>query len=293
MLSKFIRDLFILEHPRPASRRPNPIHDRGQIPMFIWGSSHATEFHHFYKALEVAILLNEDWFTAKFLLPKIDSQGGRTINEHEIKKITDTIAQYLGHSQLHIVILGSNNLRPGLPRPFGCRPLCKSQLPGNANLRPCRKWGPNKCKPIRRAQSPETVRDIFQTLTDVAKVTPKLHLVIVSLIPDCENEGHYRANFQRLNHFLCDICNTSRTRLSFLNISREFHQGGDLLTGFYDFLGDRALQRRRQDAELMGHPYNPTHLGKDLHLNYSGIKKVIDSLFKLLYNGIGNVSWDT
>ena len=293
MLSKFIRDLFTVEHPRPNPRRPNPIYDRGQIPMFVWGSSHATEFHHFHRALEVAILQNEDWFPLKFLLPQIDSRGGRIIDSREIGKIVDTINQFLGSSQLHVIFLGSNNLRPGQPWRDGCRPLCRSQLPENTNLEPCRKRGRNKCRPIRKPQSPETVRDIFKTLTDIAKVTPKLHLVIVSLIPDCEHDGHYKANFQKLNHYLCDICNASRTRLSFLNISGELSQGGEILTGFYDFLGDRDLAKRRRVAELMGHPYNPTHLGKDLHLNYAGIKRVIDSLFRLLHNGIGNVSWDT
>ena len=76
--------------------------------LFVWGSSHCTNYRNFPDEFEAKLVHQR-----RYLKPIYQAKGGQKIDNHLTNKIVRTIHANKSRSTVHLIILGDNNLRAG------------------------------------------------------------------------------------------------------------------------------------------------------------------------------------
>ena len=156
-----------------------------RISLSIWASSHGCAHHHLPAAVQ-SYLEGQ----SRYEKPTFDAMGGRKINSAIIIKIVEDRNQKRGSCQVHVVILGSNNLR--------------------------------------RGQKPQEVMSHFVSLFDQIKDVKDLHIVASGVFPSPETEPGTKKSFNLFNVMLRKFCSQCPF-FSYFNAVRKFFNT-DLLT---------------------------------------------------------------
>ena len=84
--------------------------------LTLWGSSHLLPHHHFQDSFQRLAL--ESGITERFTHPQYCAKSGGVIDNDFVDKFKNAVLNETEYSQVHIVVIGGNNLRRASRRHF-------------------------------------------------------------------------------------------------------------------------------------------------------------------------------
>jgi lysophospholipase L1-like esterase len=155
------------------------------IALKITASSHGTVYH---GLPEVFSDIMKD--QSRYQAPVFDAKGGRKIDSGIVDVIKEAMTSRSGTPQVHVLILGTNN--------------------------------------IRRGESPQLVLHYFSQVIQHCVTIPKAHVVLVSLLPSPQTDTTTKALFREANKMLAGLAKEDPSKASFLNIATFFTIRGNI-----------------------------------------------------------------
>lgn len=153
------------------------------IRLKLWGSSHLTRRHHLPQ--EVENLLSN---LSRFHYPAFDARGGRIIDSGLVESIKNDMSLRDNSPQVHVIILGSNNIRDG--------------------------WRPKR------------ILTLFREVIEHCGKLRKCHLVICGILSSVRCDSEQRKRFQTTTAMLKQLSKEHLGHSSFLNIGKTFTVNG-------------------------------------------------------------------
>jgi lysophospholipase L1-like esterase len=182
------------------------------ISLNIWASSHASEHHGLPELL--SDIMNDQ---SRYQAPVFDAKGGRKIDSGIVEVIKDDMTNRSGNPQVHVIILGTNNIRKG--------------------------------------ETPQLVFDYFSQIFQHCAGIPKAHVVFVGLLPSPKTDTTTKALFRETSKMLLDLTKSVPSKASFLNMATFFtRRGGQTIPKFYnDGIHFSLLGAKRYSEILWNH----------------------------------------
>ena len=165
------------------------------ISVKLWADSHGTDYHHL-PAILLSLFRGTNF--SRFSAPEIDALGGRKITPNIVGKIIGdmNLRSGSGQPQVHVVFLGSNN--------------------------------------IRRGSNPQEIIPLLRRIADHAIKMCHTHVVFCAALPGIENDHILKSKFMTLNSMIKQLSKEFRSKCSFLNLAKRFTSFGQVKVELYD-----------------------------------------------------------
>ena len=170
------------------------------IGVEVIGSSHTTRRHHFEPSLKAHLMDPKHlWYYQRFRYPSFNGEGGRMLSQFPREKCISVseIIQFLTDQKdrkLALILqVATNNFRLKLHS-------------NSENI----------------AADPESVAHLFQQIVDYAVTLPNIHLILVGMIPDPQNDAALKDKFLDLNQRLEKMSIENSSTATFLNVDNIF-----------------------------------------------------------------------
>ena len=175
-----------------------------KIRLVDWTSSHGKPHHPFQNEMR-HVLSHQARYDQT---PIFNFQS--KISESLVEEILEDVHAWSGQPQVHVLVVGANNLREG-------------------------------------QEAPEVVQH-FTRLLKVTSTVKRCYVIVCSFIPDCKSDQACKARFIEASKYLRKECNKFRGTCSLVNSQKIFLNHGELNKGMYvddkvhlSVTGSRAL----------------------------------------------------
>jgi len=167
-------------------------HPKTKIRLKVWGSSHACD-HHFLPSR-----LKETFFgSEKYEEPVFHASSGLKITKELVKIIQNDMSENQNYSQIHIILLGGNNIREG--------------------------W------------KPASVAQLLEQIILASKNAPNSLVILCGLIPSPKTEYKTKDSFILTDKLIIKLAKKFEQNSSFFNSAKVLtHQGKVKMDCFAD-----------------------------------------------------------
>ena len=170
-----------------------------------WTSSHGQPYHPYQN--EMREILSHQ---TRYVQTPIFNAGRSKIRQSLVDEILEDVHAWSGQPQVHVLVVGANNLREG-------------------------------------QEAPEVVQH-FTRLLKATSTVKRCYVIVVSFIPDCKSDQACKARFIEASKYLRKECNKFRGTCSLVNSQKIFLNHGELNKDMYvddkvhlSVAGSRAL----------------------------------------------------
>ena len=160
-----------------------------KIRLVDWTSSHGKPHHPFQNEMR-HVLSHQARYDQT---PIFNFQS--KISESLVEEILEDVHAWSGQPQVHVLIVGGNNLREG-------------------------------------QEAPEVVQ-LFTRLLKATSTVKRCFVIVVSFIPDCISDQACKARFIEASKYLRKACNKFKGTCSLVNSQKIFLSHGELIKDMY------------------------------------------------------------
>ena len=175
-----------------TSKKTNLVEDylpAEKIRLVDWTSSHGKPHHPFQNEMR-HVLSHQARYDQT---PIFNFQS--KISESLVEEILEDVHAWSGQPQVHVLIVGGNNLREG-------------------------------------QEAPEVVK-LFTRLLKATSTVKRCFVIVVSFIPDCISDQACKARFIEASKYLRKQCNKFKGTCSLVNSQKIFLSHGELIKDMY------------------------------------------------------------
>ena len=155
-----------------------------------WTSSHGQPYHPYQN--EMREILSHQ---TRYVQTPIFNAGRSKIRQSLVDEILEDVHAWSGQPQVHVIIVGANNLREG-------------------------------------QEAPEVVQH-FTRLLKATSTVKRCFVIVVSFIPDCISDQACKARFIEASKYLRKACNKFKGTCSLVNSQKIFLSHGELIKDMY------------------------------------------------------------
>ena len=148
----------------------------------------------------------------RFVGPEIIAKGGGKLDQEIVSRIIQKAKSLSGTPQLHIVMLGDNNLR-------------------------------------HLKQHPDEYLEMIKSLLTALKPIPKCHLVLTSLLPSPPTNWKCAQVFKEVSEEIKKLVGSKDEHSSFLNLKPHFIHGTKIKTNLY--LDENDVHLNEDGADVL------------------------------------------